>query len=54
MKTVESPCIFVCTLDASDICVGCGRSAQEIMNWTSYSDEEKALVVEESIKRLEE
>ena len=29
----ESPCISVCLLDDSDICVGCFRSADEITDW---------------------
>ena len=29
----ESPCISVCLLDESDICVGCFRSADEITDW---------------------
>jgi predicted Fe-S protein YdhL (DUF1289 family) len=30
---VTSPCIRECTLDKDDICVGCYRSRQEIINW---------------------
>ena len=30
---LESPCISVCLLDESDICVGCFRSADEITDW---------------------
>ena len=29
----ESPCISVCLLDESDVCVGCFRSADEITDW---------------------
>ena len=29
----ESPCISVCLLDDSDICVGCFRTADEITDW---------------------
>lgn len=43
---VESPCIHVCTLDERDVCVGCDRSSDEIMRWSTMSDEEKRYVTE--------
>ena len=30
---VPSPCRDVCQLDSAGICVGCGRSIQEIAEW---------------------
>ena len=39
--SVKSPCIEVCTLDNQDICVGCYRTADEIIEWFSASDERK-------------
>jgi len=39
---IESPCIGVCALDHEDVCVGCFRSADDITEWSLYSDEEKA------------
>jgi predicted Fe-S protein YdhL (DUF1289 family) len=32
---VVSPCIRRCTLDEADVCIGCGRSLQEILDWTA-------------------
>jgi uncharacterized protein len=32
-----SPCVGICTLDAEQICEGCGRSASEIALWTQFS-----------------
>jgi predicted Fe-S protein YdhL (DUF1289 family) len=43
---VESPCIHVCVLDEKDVCVGCDRSEDEIMRWSTMSDEEKQQIVE--------
>lgn len=31
----ESPCIGVCLLDEKDVCVGCERHINEIVNWPS-------------------
>ena len=27
---IDSPCIGICTLNDKDICIGCGRTVQEI------------------------
>lgn len=42
---VDSPCTNVCVLD-DDICVGCGRTVDEIMGWQSMSATEQERVVE--------
>lgn len=31
---VPSPCVRACTLDDDDVCVGCGRSLDEIKVWS--------------------
>lgn len=36
-EALHSPCIRMCTLDEEDICIGCGRSLEEIKGWTAYS-----------------
>ena len=38
---IESPCIGVCALDENDVCMGCFRTADDITEWSIYSDEEK-------------
>jgi len=43
---IDSPCNDICTTDPeSGLCVGCGRTAQEISNWIEYSDKEKKNVL---------
>jgi len=38
---IESPCTKVCTMDAaSGLCVGCGRTLDEIARWALMSDAE--------------
>jgi hypothetical protein len=45
---IESPCNRVCTLDpASGLCLGCGRSIDEITRWTQMTDAERARVAAE-------
>ena len=40
-QKIESPCIRNCCLDKQDVCIGCGRSLSDIMNWQAFSDEDK-------------
>jgi predicted Fe-S protein YdhL (DUF1289 family) len=42
---VPSPCIGVCVLDAQQICIGCHRTIDEIIRWTSMSEEERRAIV---------
>ncbi|MBV9570447.1 MAG: DUF1289 domain-containing protein [Alphaproteobacteria bacterium] len=43
---IESPCIKVCTLEAeSGLCIGCGRSLDEIARWSSMPDVERQAIV---------
>jgi predicted Fe-S protein YdhL (DUF1289 family) len=50
---IESPCVNICTLDArSGMCLGCGRSIDEIARWTAMSAAERARVMSELPTRL--
>jgi uncharacterized protein len=43
---IESPCVKVCTLDArSGLCLGCGRTIDEIAQWAGMSDEQRKRVM---------
>ena len=44
MPSVDSPCIKVCRL-ADGVCVGCGRTLDEITRWSRMTDDERAAVV---------
>jgi predicted Fe-S protein YdhL (DUF1289 family) len=48
-----SPCNKICTLNARDVCIGCGRSRAEIANWSQLSEGEKKRVVVRAKARLE-
>ncbi len=42
---VKTPCIGVCSTGIGDrVCRGCKRFAHEVINWNSYSNEEKQLI----------
>jgi uncharacterized protein len=43
---VDSPCIDICTTDPeSGLCVGCGRTQEEIVKWVAYSNKQKQQVL---------
>jgi len=50
---IESPCIKICTLDArAGLCLGCGRTVDEIAHWGAMSEAERAQVMGELSARL--
>jgi len=50
---IESPCVKICTLDAqTGLCLGCGRTVDEIANWIDMSVAERARVIAELPWRL--
>lgn len=40
-QPVKSPCIEVCSLNKEDVCIGCYRTANEIIEWFSAPNERK-------------
>ena len=50
----QSPCVRICTLNTDNICIGCGRNADELKNWINFSDETKRTIKLQLQGRLEE
>ncbi len=50
--TVESPCVRICKLSANNVCIGCGRTVEEIAKWTVLTDHEKQAVLDRINARL--
>ena len=48
---IESPCIGVCTMDDGH-CIGCFRTADHILNWLYYSDEERKNITKECLVKM--
>jgi predicted Fe-S protein YdhL (DUF1289 family) len=45
---IQSPCIKICTLDArSGLCLGCGRTIDEIARWGGMNEAERARIMAE-------
>ncbi|MGK0444240.1 MAG: putative Fe-S protein YdhL (DUF1289 family) [Bermanella sp.] len=51
---VKSPCSAVCALDENDVCIGCYRTGDEIMNWGTMDNSEKIKVLENVSEREKE
>jgi uncharacterized protein len=50
---IESPCSKICTLDArSGLCLGCGRTIEEIARWSTMDAAERTRVMNELPARL--
>lgn len=48
---VRSPCVSVCALDENDVCIGCQRSGDEILRWTSMTNDERRDVLRKVAER---
>jgi predicted Fe-S protein YdhL (DUF1289 family) len=48
---LASPCVRNCCLDEHNVCMGCGRSLQEIVAWSTASDAVKAAILARSRER---
>jgi uncharacterized protein len=47
-----SPCINICTLDArTKLCVGCGRTLDEVAGWSTFSEGERASIMQQLPQR---
>lgn len=49
---VASPCTRVCTLNDDDVCLGCGRTLDDIRRWSAMPEADKAACVERAHERL--
>lgn len=50
---IETPCVKVCTLDARrGLCLGCGRTIDEIARWATMNASERTRVIGELPARL--
>ena len=48
---VKSPCIEVCSLNDRDVCIGCYRTANEIIEWFTASDQRKREILMAVVER---
>jgi len=46
VDSIESPCVNVCELDSDFVCIGCGRTIDEVLKWPEYTIEQQAAVLD--------
>jgi len=49
-----SPCILVCSLDDDKVCLGCGRSLEQISRWALMTKDEQWAVIDDLSPRESE
>lgn len=49
--TPSSPCVRNCCLDEDDVCIGCGRTIEEIIRWGDADNSERLQILEAAKKR---
>ncbi len=53
MAAIETPCNKVCTVDpAFALCVGCGRTTDEIAGWIGFGADERTQIMADLPRRL--
>jgi uncharacterized protein len=51
--SIETPCVRVCVVDpAARLCVGCGRTLDEIARWSALTAEERRHIMAQLPSRL--
>ncbi|MBV1961721.1 MAG: DUF1289 domain-containing protein [Immundisolibacteraceae bacterium] len=54
MNNPVSPCVAVCELNsAGQICIGCGRTSDEIALWRSTDEAGKNIILADAKQRLQ-
>lgn len=52
-ESTDSPCIGVCSTSLGDeVCLGCGRTFEEVHQWNALSDQEKLTIKKRLAKQL--
>ena len=54
VDALASPCVRNCCLDEDNVCMGCGRSLEEIIAWSGASDADKRAILDRSRARTEQ
>ncbi|MBJ7554547.1 DUF1289 domain-containing protein [Marinomonas spartinae] len=49
--TIQTPCVRQCCLNDKDICIGCHRSLQDILDWHTVDDTNRRRILERAENR---
>lgn len=53
-ERIASPCVRNCCLDEANVCMGCHRSLEEIVRWSTASPSEQREILARSKRRAAE
>lgn len=53
-SSVPSPCVRNCCLDEQEVCMGCGRTLDEIRDWGVADDAQRNRILERAAGRRSE
>lgn len=42
---MKSPCIRICKLNENQVCIGCGRTWEQVRDWSIYTDKQRDDVI---------
>jgi len=45
INPLETPCVRSCCLDDDDVCLGCGRTLEEIREWSCLDENQRRAVL---------
>ena len=45
-KNMKTPCKRICVLVDNRLCEGCGRTWEELREWSFYSDKQREMIME--------
>jgi predicted Fe-S protein YdhL (DUF1289 family) len=48
-----TPCSKNCRLNSDDLCIGCGRTREELTDWLAMTNDQKRLAMGKAKLRLE-
>jgi uncharacterized protein len=51
-KEIETPCVAICRTDSEGVCIGCGRTQEEIAEWWDYTDSERKTIMDRLQKEI--
>ncbi|MFC4655457.1 DUF1289 domain-containing protein [Rheinheimera marina] len=51
---LPSPCTRICCLDLQDICLGCGRSLDEIKAWSNADEQRQQQILDSASLRQQQ
>lgn len=43
--TISTPCVRNCCLNDKDVCLGCGRTLQEITGWRAMTEAQRQAIM---------